>query len=280
MKSICSLILLVFALQISSAQTSYDIDGSSNVVSQISPVSDGKITVNMINFDTKLQYEINVQKKNLSIDVLATPAGFAAMGAGATSRPIGQNELEKNERLVVDIKAYDISGGTRTLKTNHVYAYETKRRGEWRTTFGFNFIYKFNQDTYFSKSNDDGTYSITEGRNRDKFDFHPTLMFTWLSNKHLDKKMNWNFGLSGGLGYDFDESLAVFVGPSFIYNENITFTCGVAFHNQNRLTSNYNEGDVISENLTFDQLHTEYIRVNPFVSISLRLDRNPFQGEN
>ena len=65
MKSIYSFLILVFALQISAAQTSYDIDVSSNVVSQIIPVSDGKITVNMINFDTKLQYEINVQKKNL-----------------------------------------------------------------------------------------------------------------------------------------------------------------------------------------------------------------------
>jgi hypothetical protein len=133
------------------------------------------------------------------------------------------------------------------------------------------------QDTYFSKDNNDDTYTISEGSNRKKFEYYPTLMFTWLPNKYFKKNKNFHLGLSGGIGYDFDTSLSVFIGPSIVYNENITISIGGAFHNQDRLLSQYSDGQIIAENLTFDQLHEAYIRFNPYVSISFRLDNNPFK---
>ncbi|GAB1857299.1 hypothetical protein MHTCC0001_21350 [Flavobacteriaceae bacterium MHTCC 0001] len=118
----------------------------------------------------------------------------------------------------------------------------------------------------------DSVYTVTKGASQNKFDFHPTVMFAWLPNNSND----FNFGITGGLGYDLEKSLSVFLGGSVVYNQNITLSAGFAFHNQKLLNSKYKDGDVIKENLSFDQLHSDYIRFNPFISIAFRLDKSPF----
>jgi len=277
------LVLLITLISLNAIFAQQDIDVTSQVKNIEIPIDPGSYIFNIVNANKDATYSYKVEKKNLEIEKIETPSDFGvslAVGVPITI-PIGKFTVEKGQQLKIIVKESVEIVNPKTKKkeiktTTFEYIYNTPKRGEWRTTFGFNFIYKIKQNTYFSNANDDGSYTITEGSNKDKLDFHPTLMFTWLSNKHLDKKDNWHFGLSGGLGYDFDESLSVFAGPSFIYNENITLTFGIAFHNQKRLSSNYSKGDIINENLTFDQLHTDYIRVNPFISLSFRLDRNPF----
>jgi len=184
--------------------------------------------------------------------------------------------LSQNQDVSIKIDVFktesDSTKKSTTIKEKtYNYIYKTERKGSWQTTFGFNFIHLRNNDTYFSKTVD-STFVIAEGTNQNKYDFYPTIMFTWYANN----SDTINFGLSGGLGYDLEKSVSVFVGGSIIYNQNITITAGLAFHNQQRLNSAYQEGDLIKENLSFEQLHEDYIRLNPFLSIAFRLDKSPF----
>nr|WP_321227628.1 hypothetical protein [uncultured Psychroserpens sp.] len=285
MKSLLITIMLC-SLLTANAQKEFLIDVSSNVTDQKITIETGHYKFIMTHVDISKEYRISAIKENMAIDKIETPEGFGILGIIPTpnlTREIGTFNILDGEQLSITIEVYDITtvGVVRTATKTKTfeYKYETRARGQWRTTFGFNFIYNTNQDTYFSKENEDNTYNITEGTNRKKFDYHPTLMFTWLPNNYIRGNRNWQYGLSGGIGYDFDSSLSVFVGPSIIYNENITISIGGAFHNQKRLLSQYTNNQVINENLTFDQLHEAYIRFNPFVSISFRLDKNPFKAE-
>lgn len=285
MKSLLITIMLASSLSIF-GQEGFLIDVSGNVTSQKITIETGSHKFFMTHVDVSKEYKISAIKENMVIEKLETPQGFVNLGIGASpdiKRHIGTFDILEGEQLSISIEVYDITvvSGIRTATKSKTFEYEykTRARGQWRTTFGFNFIYNTNQDTYYSKDNGNDTYAITEGTNRKKFDYHPTLMFTWLPNSYIRGNRNWQFGLSGGIGYDFDKSLSVFVGPSIIYNENITISFGGAFHNQQRLLSQYTNNQEISENLTFDQLHEAYIRFNPFVSISFRLDKNPFKAE-
>lgn len=279
--------LLFFLSSISLAQSNpqeirQDIDVSLPVRNSEVSINKGDYTFYITKVRSNATYDYKVIKERVAIEPIDTPDGFGVLRNGEIF--MGKYSLNKGEQLQINITethtVKDPKDATKTITTitNFEYIYTTGRRGEWRTTFGFNFIHKINQDTYFSSDNGNSTYTITEARNRDKFDYHPTLMFTWLGNKTYGKNDNWQFGWSGGIGYDLEESLSIFLGKSVIYNENITLTFGLAFHNQQRLSSQYSEGNIINEDLNFDQLHTEYIRLNPFISLSFRLDRNPFGG--
>lgn len=289
MKTLVCTILFCLVISINFSQTNdeikeikIDLASPERVVTK--PIEPGTYNIFLVNVNPKATYNYSVELKNFNINKLVTPSDWSSEETLTTAElSLGKFEIKKGQRLVISItELLEVTDPntkkTETKKKEFKYTYNTPQRGEWRTTFGFNFIYKIKQETYFSDNNDDNTFTIREARNRDKMDYHPTLMFTWLSSNYLDKKMNWQFGLSGGLGYDLDQSLSVFTGPSFIYNENITLTVGIAFHNQKRLLSQYNPGDEINDNLTFAQLHKDYLRVNPFISLSFRLDKNPFGG--
>ncbi|GAA4896845.1 hypothetical protein GCM10023311_21990 [Flaviramulus aquimarinus] len=252
---------------------------SSNVTNQEVTVKPGTYKFSMTHVDVSKQYKISAIKENMVINQLETPEGYQALRVLANpniTREIGTFDVLKGEQLSITIEVFNITrpGGVRTETkvSTFKYIYKTKPRGKWQTTFGFNFIHLGNNNTFFSKSVD-SIYVITEGTNQNKYDFHPTLMFTWLKNNNDE----FNVGFSGGLGYDLEKSLSVFLGGSLIYNQNITLTLGIAFHNQKKLNSNYEEGDIIKENLTFEQLHGDFIRINPFISLSFRLDKNPFK---
>lgn len=274
MKTILSLLLFLCYSTIMAQQ---DIDVSSNISTKTITVKTGNQVYNMINVVSTSKYNVTAEKKNSNISELVFKGQDVAKAALASTHRIGDFTLKRGQELKITIVETPIGGGTPNTFT---YTYRTEKRGEWRSTFGFNFVYLTNNNTYFSDANDDNTFTITESNNKENFIYYPTLMFSWVSNNHIDKWKNWKAGFSGGIGYDFKTSLSVFAGGSLIYNENITITAGLAFHNQQRLSSNYSENDIINENLTFEQLHTDYIRVNPFISIAFRLDRNPFASSN
>lgn len=278
MKLFYSILFFVYAINLSHSQTAYNIDVSSNIESMTVPVTDGNISIKMININPSLTYKIHIKKEDIEINLLEIPSDIHEVSREEKDKPIGNYYLKKNEKLTIEIKAYSNANGNEKLENNYIYVYKTEKRGEWITTFGFNFIYLTNNNTYFSEANSDGTFSIKEGQNKEKFVYQPSLMFTWVNKNNWGKSGNWKNGLSGGIGYNFKSSLSVFVGGSVLYNENITLTLGLAIHNQKRLSSKYMEGDIINENLDFDQLHSDYIRVNPFISLSFRLDKNPFKS--
>lgn len=281
MKSSILIVSLLFVSFFSQAQKKQiKIDVESTIYKLTTVKAPGKYLITLVNTDPKKSYEININRKFHEYDPLSIPKTDSLNKNGLESitepKVIDTISLSKNQDLSIKIDVFktetDKDGKKETNKEKTFnYKYITERKGTWQTTFGFNFIALGNKDSYFSKQVD-STYSITKGTNQNKIDFHPSIMFTWLPNN----SETFNLGITGGLGYDLEKSLSVFFGGSLVYNQNITLSAGFAFHNQKLLNSQYKEGDVLKENLTFDQLHKDYIRFNPFISIAFRLDKSPF----
>ncbi len=256
-----------------------DIDVESTVFNKKTIVNPGKFKIVLLNYNPNKSYNVDIQKDNHKYEPLNFPADTTAnkiLNITEDEKVIETITINQGQDLSVKIEVFVTSENSdkkkETIKEKtYSYKFKTERKGSWQTNFGFNFISLGNKDSFFSKQID-STYTITKGTNQNKLDFHPSIMFTWVPNTLKNIKV----GYSGGFGYDLDNSLSAFAGISVIFSQNITFSTGLAFHNQKLLNSKYKEGDVLKENLTFDQLHTDYIRFNPFVSIAFRLDKSPF----
>lgn len=262
------------------AQKKIEIDTESSIYKKTTFKKPGTYSIELVNYDSNKSYDIEINREYHQYQPLSIPKTDSKSGpirvSYHASKVIDTITLSQNQDVSIKIDVFktesDSTKKSTTIKEKtYNYIYKTERKGSWQTTFGFNFIHLRNNDTYFSKTVD-STFVIAEGTNQNKYDFYPTIMFTWYAND----SDTINFGLSGGLGYDLKKSVSVFVGGSIIYNQNITITAGLAFHNQQRLNSAYQEGDLIKENLSFEQLHEDYIRLNPFLSIAFRLDKSPF----
>jgi len=182
-------------------------------------------------------------------------------------------DLKKSQILKVRISRKNVEG--KELKW--IRTFKTPSRGKWLTTYSFNFIttqWGSKEEFYFAKSIEMDEFEITMENNKKWVNFVPSITFTWLSGKRLYR--TWACGGSAGIGFDLEKPV-VFLGASIIYNQNLSLTLGYAAHQVKQLNGKYNEGDIIKENLTPDQLLNDQYRFNPFISLSLRFDRNPFK---
>ena len=179
--------------------------------------------------------------------------------------------LKKSQILKITVKRTNKAG----KELEWVRIYKTPERGKWLTSYSFNFISQaFSKERlFFAKNIGMDSFQITGETNRKWMDFVPGITFTWLPAAGF--KTDLAVGVSGGIGLDVDKPV-VFVGCSFIYNQNLSLTIGAAAHQVKDLHGKYKEGDIIRENLSPDQLMIEPYRVNPFISLSLRFDKNPF----
>jgi len=182
-------------------------------------------------------------------------------------------ELEKVKKgEVIEVRISRLQSEEKRIEWK--YTLETPRRGEWRTSYGFTFITDLlSEEEEFFLRQMDSTFTINKKKNNRWFDFAPTVMFTWYPGKFANS--NWSFGLTGGLGFDF-ESPVVFIGPTASYNQNLNLHLGVAFHKQRHLNGIYEEGQILKEIITDEQLHEELYRLNPVISLSFRFSENPF----
>jgi len=180
-------------------------------------------------------------------------------------------DLKKSQILKITVKRTNKAG----KELEWVRIYKTPERGKWLTSYSFNFITQIasKERLFFAKSIGMDSFQITGESNRKLMHFVPGITFTWLSAAGF--KRDVGVGVSGGVGFDL-ENPVVFVGASFIWNQNLSLTIGAAAHQVKDLHGKYNEGDIIRENLSPDQLMIEPYRVNPFISLSLRFDKNPF----
>ncbi len=179
--------------------------------------------------------------------------------------------LKKSQILKITVKRTNKAG----KELEWVRIYKTPSRGKWLTTYSFNFITQAasKERLYFAKNIGMDSFQITSETNRKWVDFVPGITFTWLSAAGFGR--DFGIGASGGIGFDLEKPV-VFAGVSFIYNQNLSLTIGAAAHQVKDLHGKYNEGDIIREILSPDQLMIEPYRVNPFISLSLRFDKNPF----
>ncbi|WCM42922.1 hypothetical protein MG290_04355 [Flavobacterium sp. CBA20B-1] len=171
--------------------------------------------------------------------------------------------FNKNTEYLITLS----KGGSETK----VYKIRTKTNWSWTTTFGANSIIFTNRNKFISQKNDDDTFSVVEVQDRKQMDVLPVVMFTFLNNYNG----NNTFGISGGLGINFEE-IALFAGGSWGIGQNIMITGGVAVNKQVRPNSSYKIGQIIDSAVTNDNLNESQYRFNPFVGISFRLDKNPF----
>lgn len=192
----------------------------------------------------------------------------------STTDSLGQFILEDGEELEIVISRTTPGGPLKEWKV----IYSTEPRGEWQTSYGFSYITQFfdAQQLYFALPMDSG-YIITKEHNRKKLIFAPSIFFTWMPTNKLNR--NFVCGFSGGLGFDI-KNPTVFLGGTVSYNQNIKLHIGLAAHRQLALKGNYSAGQFISLTLDKDQLHDYTDTVNPFFSVSFRLDRNPFESKS
>jgi hypothetical protein len=151
-----------------------------------------------------------------------------------------------------------------------IYIFKSVSKWSWTTTFGANGVFLVNTDSYKTIKSVDNTYNIIEYKSEKRIEYIPSLMFTF-----LNKSKDVSFGFTGGIGFDL-EQISVFSGLSLGIGQNIIFTAGVAFNQQAKLNSSFSVGQEVDTALTTENLTSQQYRFNPFVGISFRLDKNPF----
>ena len=62
------------------------------------------------------------------------------------------------------------------------------------------------------------------------------------------------------------------------FNQNIGVVAGVSIYPHKRLDGQYQENQVLKENLDSDKLNKDSIRANSFLALTLRFGSNPFAG--
>jgi len=145
------------------------------------------------------------------------------------------------------------------------YIIKSESDWKWTTSFGANAVFLTNRSRFTSVNN-----AVAENRDGKMMDLTPSIMFTFINNQR-----NFSPGFTGGLGFDFEE-LSVFAGGALGIGQNIILMAGIAVHKQNRPNTDYTVGQTIDSSVTSDNLNKMQYRVNPFVGISFRFDKNPF----
>jgi len=191
--------------------------------------------------------------------------------------------LAAGDYVIVDVSR--IEGGI--AKPRWKRRYTTGAVGAWRVTYGYAFpaLWRFSGgDTHLIREGrqffarqvgDTGSvYVIDQQRRTRQFDAVPTVMFSFAPQHEGRFTRSW----VGGLAADITKPV-VFFGPSITYRSNLQLAGGAAFREEKVPIARYSIGDTVRTNLTTEQLQQDEFRLRPFVSITLRFDKNPFKKE-
>ncbi|MEQ8425056.1 MAG: hypothetical protein RIA63_10125, partial [Cyclobacteriaceae bacterium] len=130
---------------------------------------------------------------------------------------------------------------------------------------------------FYAKKDGASNYLITKSSNSKKNvlkNISPTFMYSYLFFK--DPFAPLKFGLTGGFLLDLTNP-SVMAGPSLVIGDNLSLNIGVAVIQKNQLKGQYMEGQSISDNLDFDQLHNKIWSYDLFFSVGFHFDKNPFK---
>lgn len=236
-------------------------------------------------FETFIEYYKEDSSKN-KYDIFAiNPEGYSiSLKKDATMQPVLQ--IDKTQSMIEEMSDKEYKIGEITFKRNteltitinttdkdpieRVYKVKTQTDWRWATTFGANAIFYTNRNKFISQI-DDGLQKVTEIQSNKTMELMPTVMFNF-----MDYHDTISYGFTGGLGINFEE-IAVFAGLSLGIGQNIILTGGVGVHKQTLPNTNYFVGQTIDSSVTNDNLNESQYRINPFIGISFRLDKNPFK---
>ncbi len=232
------------------------------------------------NFETQIEYEKNncytvtiknLNDKSISIKKNATMLPVLTMGT-ENETPLTSNDETILKKICFKRNTeYTFTITSDEEPKERIYKIKTKTDWSWTTTFGANAIFYTHRNKYISQKTDDGMQEVVEIQDRKQMELMPAVMFTFINNH-----TNIQYGFTGGLGINFEE-IAIFTGISLGIGQNIILTGGIGIHKQTRPNSNYSIGQTIESTITNDNLNESQYRVNPFLGISFRLDKNPFK---
>lgn len=205
-------------------------------------------------------------------------------------------DLKNNQTISIKVvKTYKPQKTNIDTTVTWTKTFKTPEKTPWHIMYGFTFVPNLMnpEKTYFSKADTSGKLFTITPLNNQKHDFwkniSPTIMIQWAPmSKYSFTKHAWRaffsnefyqIGFVGGLSLNFaseTSAVNVMAGPSFVIADNISLSAGVVFTQKNVLNGKYKEGDIIKENLSFDQLHEKKYMFEWFISMAIRFDTNPF----
>lgn len=181
---------------------------------------------------------------------------------------LGPFTLGESQMLVVTIIRKDNSA-------TWVRNFSTGKRGDWLASYGILLVP--NRDAnYSSYSLGNDVYEVRRSRDREKFDYIPTLAFTFM--RPHDAPRDWFDSPIFGIGYDL-QTISATAGWALTYNHNFSISAGVMLHQQRRLKGKYEEGEHYTKtgNVLENSDLTEMTWApNVYVGITIRSLTNPF----
>ena len=198
-----------------------------------------------------------------------------------------QNEfiagLRKNQVINLTIIRFDAAGTTKEKTWEVILETETEA-SPWLTHFGLTYAPPIISKTksYYSKADpvEASKYAITEKHNNDHDawdNISVTVNFTY---PFSSKPKHFDAGFTAGFGLNPDLQLSGHAGLSAIIGTNVIISSGVVLMQKYRLKGEFESGQVIKENLSYDALHEKVWRPEVFFTIGFRFAKNPFGGSD
>lgn len=236
-----------------------------------------------INYESEIDFRKCRSKSSITFkyEIEIPEDSNLAIARNATLQPLLRFDQEAVDSLkiatITKIYTGEITFNRNTentftiLKDENKYKYKlkTKSVASWTTTFGANAVLSYDRSKFISAEKD-GVNVVKEKKDSQMLSLMPAIMFTFINNQK-----DFALGFTGGLGTNFEE-IAVYSGLSLGIGQNIILTGGLAVNKQITPSSNYTIGQQIPSTITTDNLNESQYRVNPFIGISFRLEKNPF----
>lgn len=213
--------------------------------------------------DLKTEIKAASASTECAADILAAQK---KIDATTVNYPITPIALAAGDELLVTVVKDD--------KNKWIYDFKTEQVNHFSTFFGFTYVPDVftSFPTFYAKAQDAAnTYLITRMNNPNKGIFQnisPTIMFTDRFFRNPDA--HFKFGLTGGFTYN-TQTLGALFGPSLVIRDVLSINTGITFIQKNALLGQYQEGQLIKDNLTFDQLHSKVWTYDMFISIGLNI---------
>jgi hypothetical protein len=197
----------------------------------------------------------------------------AAIVRDRTRYDLAPITIRQSEKVTIAIKR-NVGDGK---SENWTVILETDAKGQWVTSYGFSFVP--DQDELYNSvaTDEEGKYKIVkENHEWGLKKPMPSVYFSWMGADDRFKTGTW----SPTVGFGINESSpAIFTGVSYSFNHNLSFIFGAAVAPVRRLNGRYSVDQVISENLSQDQLLKTTYRPTLGLAVTLKFERNPFKQD-
>lgn len=180
-------------------------------------------------------------------------------------------EVKNGQYLRVTLTRLDGGSSVRQWKQRYV----APRKGAWITSFGIAAIVlpDGNENRPHVAKGDSSSFTLTPKKRGTGLTAAPFVTYSW-----LPEPTGVSVVVSGGLGLDKTSTPAAFLGTGVAVNSNLVVSLGATLTQVLSLNGKYESGEVVTTNLTDDQINEKTWRVRPFVGLSWRFATNPFKA--